>query len=111
VAYDENLAKRIQQSLEGLHPPGLVWKRMFGGICYLVRGNMACGVYKDKLIVRVGPEKYGEALARPHTAFFDITGRPMKGWVMVEAEGLETDALLEEWIQKGVDFALSLPPK
>lgn len=111
MAYDQELAGRIQNLLFELRPPGLVWKKMFGGVCYLVQGNMACGVHKDKLIVRVGPQKYQEALARPHTTHFDITGRPMKGWVMVGSEGHEAEDILKGWIQEGVDFALTLPAK
>jgi hypothetical protein len=76
-----------------------------------VSGNMACGVYKDSLIVRVGPERYEKALGRPHTRPFDITGRPMKGWVMVEREGYGSDEALRGWVRQGVDFALTLPPK
>jgi TfoX/Sxy family transcriptional regulator of competence genes len=111
VAYDVALAERIRRLLDGIKPPGLAEKRMFGGVCYLVRGNMACGVYKNKLIVRVGLQKYQDALAGPYTSVFDITGRPMKGWVMVEREGLGTDDALTDWVRLGVDFALSLPPK
>jgi TfoX/Sxy family transcriptional regulator of competence genes len=109
MAYDEGLAQRIREVLG--EQPGLVKKKMFGGIGFMVRGNMACGVYKDALIVRVGPEKHEEALARPHAKPFDITGRPMKGWVMVTSDGYESDEALEDWVQRGLDFALSLPPK
>jgi TfoX/Sxy family transcriptional regulator of competence genes len=109
MAYDEELAQRIRDSLQEL--PGLVEKKMFGGIGFMVRGNMACGVNGDDLIVRVGPERYEEALADPHARVFDMTGRPMKGWVMVAAEGVEADDKLQRWVEQGVDFALSLPEK
>ena len=109
MAYDEGLAQRIREVLG--EQPGLVEKKMFGGIGFMVRGNMACGVHRDALIVRVGPEGHEEAMARPHTKPFDITGRPMKGWVMVTSDGYEIDKALEDWIQQGVDFALSLPAK
>ena len=109
MAYDEGLAQRIREVLG--EQPGLVEKKMFGGIGFMVRGNMACGVNKDALIVRVGSEKHEEALARPHTRPFDITGRPMKGWVMVVSDGYESDESLEDWVQQGLDFALSLPTK
>jgi TfoX/Sxy family transcriptional regulator of competence genes len=109
MAYDEGLAQRIREVLG--EQPGLVEKKMFGGIGFMVRGNMACGVHKDALIVRVGSEKHEEAMARPHTKPFDITGRPMKGWVMVTSDGYESDEALEDWIQRGLDFTLSLPPK
>ena len=84
---------------------------MFGGICYLFNGNMACGILNDDLIVRVGPERYQHYLSKPHTRKFDITGRPMKGWVMVDYNGLESDNDLSAWLRLGVEFALSLPPK
>ena len=109
MAYDEGLALRIREVLDELS--GLVEKKMFGGVGFMVQGNMACGVHKDKLIVRVGPERHEEAMSRPHTRPFDITGRPMKGWVMVVADGYESDDDLKDWVQQGVDFALTLPPK
>ncbi len=109
MAYDEGLAQRIREALGEL--PGLVEKKMFGGIGFMVQGNMACGVNKDDLIVRVGPERYEEALARAHTRPFDMTGRPMKGWVMVSADGYESADALKSWVQQGVQFALTLPPK
>jgi TfoX/Sxy family transcriptional regulator of competence genes len=109
MAYDEGLAQRIREVLG--EQPGLVEKKMFGGIGFMVHGNMACGVHKDALIVRVGPEGHEEALARPHTRPFDITGRPMKGWCMVTSDGYESDDALKGWVQQGVDFALSLPAK
>ena len=109
MAYDEILAQRVLQILGDR--PGLVSKKMFGGIGCMLHGNMACGVHKDSLVVRVGPGRYGEALAQQHTRPFDITGRPMRGWVMVAAEGCQADSDLETWVQLGVDFALPLPPK
>lgn len=84
---------------------------MFGGIGYLINGNMACGVNKDDLIVRVRPEGYGNVVIRPHTRPFDMTGRPMKGWVMVAPAGYEADGDLAEWVMEGVEFAKSLPAK
>jgi hypothetical protein len=72
---------------------------------------MACGVNKDDLIVRVGPEGYGEAVIRPYTRPFDMTGRPMKGWVMVASGGYESDEDLQAWVMEGVEFARSLPTK
>ena len=109
MAYDEGLAQRIREALGEL--PGLVEKKMFGGIGFMVQGNMACGVNKDDLIVRVGAERYEEALAEPHTKPFDMTGRPMRGWVMVSADGYESDDALKSWVQQGVQFALTLPSK
>jgi TfoX/Sxy family transcriptional regulator of competence genes len=109
MAYDEGLAQRIEEVLTG--QPEFVAKKMFGGVSYMLRGNMACGVNQDNLIVRVGPDNYETALAQDHTAPFDMTGRPMKGWVVVLPEGYQEDRDLEGWVQQGVDFALSLPAK
>jgi TfoX/Sxy family transcriptional regulator of competence genes len=109
MAYDEGLTQRIEDVLGDR--PDLVAKKMFGGVGFMLRGNMACGVNKDNLIVRVGPERYEQALSQPHVKEFDITGRPMKGWISVEPAGYEADDDLNRWLQQGIDFALSLPPK
>lgn len=109
MAYDEGLAQRVREEMGEL--PGYVEKKMFGGIGFMLHGNMACGVIRADLIVRVGPEQYETALAEPHTRLFDMTGRPMRGWVIVTAQGYEADADLGEWVQRGVDYALSLPVK
>lgn len=109
MAYDESLAQRVRGLLEGR--PGFEEKKMFGGLCFLLRGNMACGTLKDDLIVRVGPEQYERALKQPHTRKFDMTGRPMKGWVMVSAEGHDTEERLSCWVEEGAAFALTLPEK
>jgi TfoX/Sxy family transcriptional regulator of competence genes len=109
MAYDEKLADRILRTLSD--QPDLVEKKMFGGVGYLLRGNMACGVNKDSLIVRVGKEAYAEALLQPHAREFDMTGRPMTGWVAVDPQGYASDEDLWAWVQQGVRFALSLPSK
>jgi hypothetical protein len=109
MAYDEALAGRIRGVLD--QQPGLVEKKMFGGVAYLIQGNMACGVHKDMLMVRVGPEAYDEMMEDPHTRPFDMTGRPMKGWVLVEPDGISSQADLKEWVNTGLNFALTLPPK
>ena len=109
MPYDQDLAHRIRQALGDL--PGLTEKEMFGGVGFLLHGNMACGVHKDKLIVRVGPANHEKALAAPHARPFDITGRPMKGWVMVDAGGFAAEKALREWVRQGVEFARTLPPK
>jgi TfoX/Sxy family transcriptional regulator of competence genes len=109
MAYDEALAQRIREVLEG--SAGLIEKKMFGGVGFMIQGNMACGVNKEDLIVRVGPDGYEQALNQAHTRVFDMTGRPMKGWITVSAEGYEDQRELTEWVNKGVDFARSLPPK
>ena len=109
MAYDAGLAQRARESLSG--QDGLVEKKMFGGVGFMVHGNMACGVNGDDLIVRVGPEAYGELIMQPFTRPFDMTGRPMKGWLVVEPEGLGSEEDLADWIALGTSFALSLPAK
>jgi len=109
MAYDEKLAGRVLTALG--ETPGCVEKKMFGGVGYLVNGNMACGVNKDRLIVRLGEDNYSDALAKPHVRVFDMTGRAMKGWITVEPAGLENETDLKAWVDQGVEFAKSLPPK
>jgi len=109
MPYDEGLAQRVRAELDGL--PGFVEKKMFGGVGYMLRGNLACGVNKNNLIVRLHPEQAAEALAKPHVRVFDMTGRPMAGWIVVEPAGLETPAALKRWVELGVEYALSLPEK
>ena len=108
MAYDLKLAERIRSQLNG---SPFVEKKMFGGVGFLVNGNMACGVNKDDLIVRVDPDKHNTLLKKPHVRPFDMTGRPMKGWLVVETAGVKTDKQLSTWIQEGVEFASTLPPK
>ena len=88
-------------------------KRMFGGSCFLIRGNMSCGVTKTgkDLMVRVGPDAHAKALARKHARPMDITGRPMKGFVFVDPAGTRTTAQVERWVDMGAAFARSLPAK
>jgi len=109
MPHDELLASRIRAALGSL--PGVIEKKMFGGVGFLVNGNMACGVHKNFLIVRVGAANYEAALNRPHTRVFDMTGRPMAGWVMVLPEGCATEGLLRQWVEEGLAFARSLPVK
>lgn len=114
MAFDEGLAERVRESL-GERPDfekmGLEEKHLFGGAGFMLNGNMACGVIDDLLIVRVGPDTYADALAKPHANEFDFTGRPMKGWVQILPAGTDDDGALAEWIGAGVRFASSLPPK
>ena len=77
----------------------------------MVAGNMCCGVVKDDLVVRVGPDSYEDALAEPHARPMDFTGRPLRSMVYVGPEGVRTDTALAQWVMKGVAFAASLPPK
>ena len=108
MAYSLKLAERIRDQLEGMP---YVEKKMFGGVGYLLHGNMACGVIKDDLIVRVDPEKHAALLKRPHARPFDMTGRPMKGWLVVEPDGIKTAKQLSSWVRLGVEFAVTLPAK
>jgi hypothetical protein len=109
MAFNEALAQRVRSLL--IAKPGFLEKKMFGGICFMLHGNMACGVVKDLLVVRVGPGRYNEALERPHCSLFDLTGRPMTGWVQVSADGWNSAQLLSGWVEMGVACALSLPAK
>jgi TfoX/Sxy family transcriptional regulator of competence genes len=110
MAYDEDLAQRIREQLAD--QDGVTEKAMFGGLAFLVHGNMAVGVAStDELMVRVGPDATDEALAKPHTRLFDMTGRPMKGWILVGREGFKTKRQLGAWVARGVAFAGGLPPK
>ena len=109
MPYDELLAIRIRAQLGPL--PDLVEKKMFGGVGFLLNGNMACGVHKDDLIVRVGAEAYPQALRRPHARPFDMTGKPMAGWVMVAPAGCAKEGELKAWLEQGSAFARTLPGK
>jgi hypothetical protein len=84
---------------------------MFGGIAFMLNGNMCCGVVKDDLMVRLAPDRSEEALQLPHARPMDFTGRPMKGFVFVEPAGVATDEALREWVKRGVEFASTLPAK
>ena len=109
MAYDEELAERIRRALAGRQ--GVSEKKMFGGIAFMLRGNMCCGIVGDELMVRVGPGRFQEALAEPHARPMDFTGRPMRGMVYVTPEGCRTDEALKRWVEQGLNFAASLPPK
>jgi hypothetical protein len=109
VAFDKTLAERIRECLS--RRKGVEEKMMFGYICFLINGNALAGVWKDRLIARVGPDGYEDALLEPHVRELDITGRPMKGWVLVEPEGVEDDDRLMGWIDRATMFVKSLPKK
>ena len=109
MAYDETLAARIRQSLA--RHKNVENKKMFGGIGFLLNGNMLVGVWKDSLIARVGSDEYEHAVLEPHVKQFDITGKPMKGWVLVEPQGVVEDDQLNEWIQRALKFVAKLPAK
>lgn len=109
MAYSEALAERIRQPLSQRR--NIEEKKMFGGVGFLLNGNMLVGVWKDSLIVRLGPDEGEAALREAHVQAFDITGRPMKGWVLVEPQGVEDDEQLAGWIERAVKFVATLPAK
>jgi TfoX/Sxy family transcriptional regulator of competence genes len=109
MAFSEVLAERIRQRLA--RRKYVEEKKMFGGVGFLLNGNLLVGVWKDSLIVRLGPDEADEALKEPHVKEFDITGRPMKGWVLVASEGVEGDDPLAGWIKRAVKFVGALPTK
>src|SRR5262245_4674629 len=101
MAYSESLALRIRHILA--RRPKIAEKKMFGGVGFLRNGNLCVGVWKNSLIVRIGPAQAGNALKEPHVVPFDITGRSMKGWLMVEPDGIENDEQLSAWIQRAIE--------
>ena len=109
MAYNEDIEARIERIIVGWENADR--KKMFGGVCNLLNGNMFYGVYKDFLILRLGESQSKNALEFPFVRPFDITGRPMKGWVMVEGEGFRSAQELEAWLNKAKGFAETLPSK
>ncbi|MDZ7767142.1 MAG: TfoX/Sxy family protein [Melioribacteraceae bacterium] len=109
MAHNELLEIRLRDLFSDVK--GSSEKKMFGGIAFFINGNMSCGVHKDHLIVRVGPEKYEKALSDPVAKEFDITGRPMNGWIMIAASVLTPDEVFKKWVSLGLEFAESLPKK
>ena len=109
MAFSASLAARIRDALA--RKKNIEEKKMFGGIGFLLNGNMLVGVWKNSLIVRLGPDEGEVALLEPHVREFDITGKAMKGWAMVEPEGLEDDDQLKDWIQRATKFVGTLSKK
>ena len=109
MAFSESLAARIRDAV--VRKKNIEEKKMFGGVGFLLNGNMLVGVWKDSLIVRLGLDGYEDALLESHVREFDITGKPMKGWVMVEPEGIQSDDQLAGWIERAVTFVKTLPRK
>ena len=109
MAYDETLAPRIRAELQTRAT--IAERKMFGGLAFMIGGNMCCCVTDKGLMVRVGVNAYEDALAQPHAGLMDLTGRPMKGWVLAAPEGVASDAGLAEWVTRGVEFAATLPAK
>jgi hypothetical protein len=107
--YDEGLTERIREALEGRR--GITEKRMFGGLAFMLNGNMFAGIIGEDLMVRVGPEAYAGLLKEPFAKEMDFTGRPMKGFIVVGPEGFDSDEDLAAWIGRGIGFAESLPDK
>jgi TfoX/Sxy family transcriptional regulator of competence genes len=109
MAYDEELADRIREQLASRSD--VTERKMFGGIAFMVAGNMACGVLGEDLIVRLGEEDGEKALAEEGVRPFDFTGKPMKNIVYVSPEQTADDDALSKWVDAGADFAASLPSK
>src|SRR5947207_2811256 len=109
MAYNEILASRIRTILSSV--AGFSEKKMFGGLCFLIHGNMCCGVLKDELVLRLDRERARQLLSRSHTRPMDFTGRPMKGFVFVEPGGLAGDRKLPDWVRLGPASGQRLPRK
>jgi TfoX/Sxy family transcriptional regulator of competence genes len=109
MAVDESLADRIRDALA--RRKNVEEKKMFGCICFFLDGNVLAGVWKDRLIARLGPDEGEAALREPHVRAFDITGKPMRNGVAVEPEGVEDDDQLEAWIDRATKFVRTLPKK
>jgi hypothetical protein len=109
MAFDEALAARIREALA--RRKGVGEKRLFGCVCFMLDGNALAGVWKDRLIARLGPDEGEAALREPHVRAFDITGRPMQNWVAVEPEGVEDDEQLKAWVERATKFVQTLPKK
>lgn len=109
MAYCVRLAERIREQFSRLR--GIAEKKMFGGVAFLLNGNVCVGVWKDSLVARLGPDQAVDALREPCVREFDITGRPMTGWVLVSGDGIDDDDSLREWIEHAVTFVRRLPAK
>jgi TfoX/Sxy family transcriptional regulator of competence genes len=110
MAYDEDLVNRVREQLAAEN--GVTEKAMFGGLAFLVNGNMAVSVSgRGGLMLRVGPDATDDALSRPHTAVVEMRGRPMRGWIRVAPDGVRTKRQLDAWVRRGVQFTRTLPRK
>jgi len=109
MAYDEKLAERIRAALK--KRPNISEKRMFGGIAFLHRGRMFCGIVDDALMARVGPDAYPAALRQRHVRPMDFTGRPLKGYVFVQSPGCRTQAATAKWVERCLEFVRTLPAR
>lgn len=109
MAFDEGLAERLRKRLAGRSD--LTERKMFGGIAFLLHGNLCCGVIGERLMVRVGPEQYDDALRRPFAHEMDFTGRPMRGFVYVASPGYAESQQLDDWLDLALTFVTTLPAK
>ena len=109
MAYNKQIEQRIDALISSW--PDIEKKKIFGGVCYLTRGNMCFGIWQEHLIVRTDPVTAQQQLQRDHVRQFDVTGKPMKGWLMVSAEGWPSDPALTEWLVMGREFSITLPEK
>lgn len=108
MAYDPDLAKRVETTLGG---EAILPKRMFGGIGYLLHGNMVCGIHGYNLIIRARPSQYDQLLKKPGARPFDMTGHPMIGWIEIEPAGIQDEDTLAMWINIALEFNTKLQPK
>lgn len=109
MPFNEELGERIRECFESSFE--VTERKMFGGLAFMVGGHMCCGVIGDDLMVRVGPDDHDRYLALPHARPMDFTGRPMKGFLYVAPDGTKDDAALRSWVDRGISYARSLPPK
>ncbi len=108
MAYDEQLAERVREELQA--EAGFSERKMFGGICFMLHGNMCAGVVGERLMLRLGEDRASAALQQPNVTPMDFTGRPMRAMVYVERGGM-TDGAMARWVDQAATFARSLPPK
>lgn len=109
MAYDEQLAARIRRLL--IHSGPVTEKQMFGGLCFLINGNMCCGVHDQDLVIRHRPDDASALLTQPHVRSMDFTGKPLRGFLYVGSGATRAEKVLQEWVKISVEFARSLPPK
>lgn len=109
MPYSKSLAARVRELLDQRR--GIAEKKLFGGLGFLLHGNLVVAVWGYSLIARLGREQAEHALTRPYVRVFDVTGRPMKGWVVIDPEALDSDRQLRDWLELALEFAGGLPPK
>ena len=109
MTFSERTVHQIRRAMG--NTPGLSERPLYSGVAFMVQGNMCCGMLDDHLVVRVGPDTYDAALQEPHARPMDFTGRPLPGFVFVERAGFASSTLLKQWVDRGVSFVRTLPPK